>query len=247
MYRHYLTYILENKEPKNIHLVFGNAVHDSIDAAKKGEKYPWITMGKTIYKWAKENPTYSYKDKEGKKVVVNLDPKEWTKQAFNIYNEIFDWLDEKFPNYELIGSEIALYEPIPGVEDLKFKGFIDFFIKVDGKYHLIDFKTCGWGWGSWKRTNTHKNYQLILYKDFLCRKMELDPKSVTTHFVLLKREPPEKASRIELVTITSGAKKMSNADAWMKKQAKSMKRGLKLKNRTACKFCSFRRSRTEFY
>lgn len=245
-FRHKLTYIDENKEPKTIHLVFGNAVHDSIDATKNGAKNAWITMGKTIYKWIKENPIHRYKNKKGKMVEIELDPKEWTKQALGIYSEIFDWLDDKFPNYELIGSEIELYEPIQEVEDVKFKGFIDFFIKFDGNYHLIDFKTCSWGWNKEKRSDTYKQYQLTLYKNFLCKKMKIDPKKVKTHFVLLKRLPPKKKnepeayeSRVELITITSGPKKMENANNWMLKQVKGMKKGLRLKNRTACKYCPF--------
>jgi len=238
-YRHYINYILENKEPKTIHLIFGNAVHDAIDAVKKGKtKLPWITMGKTIYKWIQENPVHTYKNYKGETINLDLDPKEWTLQAFGIFDQIFDWLDENFPKYELIGSEIKLYEPISEIEGLKFKGFIDLFIKVGDDYHLIDFKTTRWGWDRKKRSDTYKQYQLTLYKDFLCKQMNIDPKLVKTHFLLLKRIPAKKsANRMELITITSGPKKMSNATEWMVKHAKAMKRGLRLKNRTACKFC----------
>jgi ATP-dependent helicase/DNAse subunit B len=238
-YRHNLNYILENEEPKTVHLIFGNAVHDAIDAVKKGEaKIPWLTMGKTIYKWIKEHPVNTYTNYKGETVIMALDPKEWTKQAFGIFNQIFDWLDENFPNYELIGSEIKLYEPISEIEGLKFKGFIDLFIKIDDVYHLIDFKTTGWGWDRKKRSDTYKQYQLTLYKNFLCQKMNIDPKLVKTHFLLLKRQPPKSTgNRIELITVTSGPKKMSNANEWMVKHAKFLKRGLKLKNRTGCLFC----------
>lgn len=40
------------------------------------------------------------------------------------------WLDKQFPGWEVVSAEEKLYEPISGQETVKFKGFVDAFIKV---------------------------------------------------------------------------------------------------------------------
>ena len=75
-----------------------------------------------------------------------------------------------------MGVEEQLYEEIEPPEnfpigDKKFKGFIDLIIKTeDGKYNIIDWKTCSWGWDSRKRTDPMVTYQLTFYKNFFAKK-----------------------------------------------------------------------------
>lgn len=230
-YKHNIEYVQGLKSPPNINLIFGTCIHEAIESRKQFNKtHSWVSMCKRIIKWIKENPKDSY--------LGELNHKDWCSQALLIYSEIFDWLNENFPGHELIANEFELFEPIKEHDDVKFKGFIDLVIKDKSQdYHIIDFKTCSWGWDRYKRSDTKKQYQLTLYKKFFCEKQNLDPEKVKTHFVLLKRTPPKNESAVELFTISSGNKKVSNANEWMLKQVSYMKRGLKLKNRTACKFC----------
>ena len=52
-----------------------------------------------------------------------------------------------------------------------FKGYIDLVLKTsDGKYHIIDWKTCSWGWASRRKTEKMTTYQLALYKYFWSKK-----------------------------------------------------------------------------
>ncbi len=246
-YRHYIEYTLGNKQPQTIHLIFGNAVHDAIDEHVKTKKETWIAMGKKIYKWARANPDIQEWDPKTKTLVAGkLDPAQWTKQAFNIYKDIFSWLETEFPGATIVETESYLYEhmksltepPRPLSEEVFFKGFIDMVLKdKDGIYHVIDFKTTSWGWDRDKRSDTKKQYQLTLYKKFWCEKNNIDPALVKTHFVLLKRTPSKNSKTAELITITSGNKKVSNANEWLTKNTKSLKSGMKIKNRTACKYC----------
>lgn len=238
-YRHHIEYNLENKQSESIHLTFGSCVHEAIDRTlKTGNKLAWLTMGKKIFSWIKKNPVNKFTNKKGELVESQLDPKEWTKQSLEIYKGIFNWLEEKFPNYKLIDSEMQLYETIKEIQEFNFKGFIDLTIQdSDQNYHIIDFKTCSWGWDREKKSDTKKQYQLSLYKKFFCQKMEIDPKKVETHFVLLKREPAKNSAIAELITISSGPKKIDNANEWLLKQTKGIKMGLKLKNRVSCKYC----------
>ena len=74
------------------------------------------------------------------------------------------------------------------LDKLVFKGYIDLVIKTtDGKYHVIDWKTCSWGWDREKKNSKLITYQLTLYKKFFCQKHNIDPSLVETHFALLKR------------------------------------------------------------
>lgn len=240
-FRHYLIYVEDHERSENIHTFFGNAVHEALDRWFKGyTNNSWISMCKKIYTWIKENPTHSYKNKEGQWIEEDLDPKEWSRQALRIYNGFFKWLLKKFPNSVLIGSEIRFKENIEEVPGYKFKGFIDLLLLDEkGKYHVIDFKTCSWGWNKWKKSDKRKHYQISLYKKFVCQKLDIDPKLVETHFILLKRTPSENSEPWEILRITSGSRKLDNATSWMVKTTKGIKRGLRIKNRTSCKFCPF--------
>ena len=104
-----------------------------------------------------------------------------------IIPHIMPAVEEKFGKYEVISTEEKLMVPIEGVE-YNFKGYVDLVIKTeDGKYHVIDWKTCSWGWDMRKRTDPMVTYQLTLYKKFFALKHGIDPSNVVTHFALLKR------------------------------------------------------------
>ena len=70
------------------------------------------------------------------------------------------------------GGKALLFENIKDFDDEKynFKGFIDLVLQTDdGKYHIIDWKTCSWGWKSEKKSDRLTTYQLTLYKKFFCQ------------------------------------------------------------------------------
>ena len=76
--------------------------------------------------------------------------------------EVFPALEDYFEDYEVISTEEKLYEPMDSAiaEDYNFKGYIDLVVRTnDGKYHIIDWKTCSWGWDArkglkrWLHTN----------------------------------------------------------------------------------------------
>lgn len=237
-YRHKIEYIDGNKSPQTIHLIFGSAVHDAIDEHIKTQKPTWLTMCRKVRNWIRENPEDKY--------FGTLNSSDWCKQALGIYAGVFSWLQDEFSGAQIVGTEIDLYEPMeliagpPGrlSDELNFKGFIDIVLKdSEGIYHICDFKTTSWGWNLEKRSDTIKQYQLTLYKRFYCEKFKIPVEKVKTHFILLKRTPAKNSKIAELITISSGNKKIQNANAWLNKNVKSMKSGMKIKNRTSCKFC----------
>ena len=162
-------------------------------------------------------------------------------QGKAILPEIEDALEDYFGEYEVLGSEIPLDEPIEDEDEFIFKGYIDGVIATpDGKVHIFDWKTCSWGWDAKRRNSPMTTYQLTLYKYFFARKMEIDPKNIETHFALLKRT--SKKDKVEFFRVTSGPRKTENATKLLKKALYNIKNKRYIKNRLSCKFCEFNKT-----
>jgi hypothetical protein len=162
-------------------------------------------------------------------------------QGDELSRHILPALNDHFGKFELVGVEEQLYENIEkpdafSIGDRKFKGFIDLIIKTpDGKYNIIDWKTCGWGWDSRKKTDPMVTYQLTLYKHFFAKKHEIDSKQIETYFALLKRTA--KKDRAEIFRVTSGPKKTNNALKLLHNALYNIENENFIKNRLNCKYC----------
>jgi ATP-dependent exoDNAse (exonuclease V) beta subunit len=163
----------------NAFTAFGNAIHDVCE--------------KKLLKEEIEEEDYFLKRFEHFLGTLDEEPdqklvSDMRIQGKAILPEIEDALEDYFGEYEVLGSEIPLDEPIEGEDDYIFKGYIDGVIATpDGKVHIFDWKTCSWGWDAKRRSAPMTTYQLTLYKYFFAQKMEIDPKNIETHFALLKR------------------------------------------------------------
>ena len=170
--------------------------------------------------------------------------KDMREQALLITPQIMPQLIQNFGEYQVFSVEEKLYEDI-GDSDTgyKFKGFIDLVIKTsDGKYHIIDWKTCSWGWDAKKRSDKYITYQLTLYKKYFCQKHNIDPKKVETYFALLKRTA--KKDNVEVFRVTSGPRKIENATKLLTTALIHISRGNHVKDRRSCTGCEYRK--TEF-
>lgn len=175
-----------------------------------------------------------------KKLVVQMQ-----QQAHIIIPQVEPYLRDHFGPYEVFSVEERLYEEVEFVMPIerKFKGFIDLVIKTDdGKYHVIDWKTCSWGWDAKKRSDRLITYQLTLYKKFFCEKHGIDPNDVETHFALLKRTA--KKDNVEIFRVTSGERKTENAKKLLNDAIVNIENQNFIKNRTSCTYCEF--NNTEF-
>ena len=162
-------------------------------------------------------------------------------QGKSILPEIEEALEDYFGEYEVIGSEISLYEPIENEEDYIFKGYIDAVVATpDGKVHIFDWKTCSWGWDAKRRNDPMTTYQLTLYKHYFARKMDIDPKNIETHFSLLKRT--SKKDKVEFFRVTSGPRKTQNALKLLNKALYNIKNKRYIKNRLSCRNCEFNKT-----
>ena len=163
-------------------------------------------------------------------------------QAKQIHPLIMPELTKIFGEFEVFSVEEKLYQDIKDSDTgYKFKGFIDLVIKTsDGKYHVIDWKTCSWGWDAKKKADKYITYQLTLYKKFWCEKYEVDPKLVETHFALLKRTA--KKDNVEIFRVTSGPRKVENATKLLTTALIHISKGNHVKDRRSCTGCEFRKT-----
>tara|TARA_R110002110_G_scaffold163415_1_gene363236 strand:+ start:528 stop:1301 length:774 start_codon:yes stop_codon:yes gene_type:complete len=163
-------------------------------------------------------------------------------QGKAISPSVFPQLKEHFGEYEVFSTEEKLYEEI---DELTYKwhlkGFIDLVIKTaDGKYHILDWKSCSWGWKAEKRSEKLVTYQLTLYKKFFCVKHNIDPKLVETHFGLLKRTAKE--NKVEIFRVTSGVRKTNSATKLLTDGCRTIKAANFVKNRKSCARCDFNKT-----
>lgn len=133
-WRHKLKHIEKlDFDGPTIHTEFGQVVHDAMEDylmlpkadRKPIESGPYEAAFKKRFEsldLSKETPK---KQEELQKMFLDFQSK--------IAPLLLDapvWLDKQFPDWETVAAEDLLYEPIPGQEDIKFKGFVDAFIKV---------------------------------------------------------------------------------------------------------------------
>ena len=218
----------------NEYTAFGTALHYVNEVIVADNKK--VSQGKLIFqKKFLEELTEVSKTHQLNKKLVN----EMRQQGDNIVEFVLPSLTEYFGKYEVVSIEEAIYEPITSFEtDYKFKGFIDLIVKTpDGKHHVIDWKTCSWGWNAKKRSDILVTYQLTLYKKFYSLKYNIDVEDIETHFALLKRT--SKKDRVEIFRVTSGERKMNNALELLEKAIRNIDSGVSIKNRMSCKYCEF--------
>ena len=158
-------------------------------------------------------------------------------QGAAILPHIESTMSKRFGSYKVVSTEEKLMVPVEG-SDFNFKGYIDLVVQTDdGKYHIIDWKTCSWGWDMRKRSDPMVTYQLTLYKKFFAIKHNIDPELIETHFVLLKRTA--KKNNVEFVDVSSGTIKTNNATKLLMLALSNIEKQKSIKNRLSCKNCQF--------
>jgi hypothetical protein len=179
-------------------------------------------------------------DEEIKKLEKVLDEKnisEMQQQGILLSSKVLEALTQYFGSFTVVSAEEELKSPVEGT-NFDFKGYVDLILQTsDGKYHIIDWKTCSWGWDAMKRNDPITNYQLTLYKHFFGKIKNIDPKLIETHFALLKRTA--KKDIVELFRITSGPKKVENSLKILNNAVHNIATGKFPKNKLNCKNCEF--------
>ena len=215
----------------NTFTAFGNAIHDTCESMlTEGLERPYDFFLERFGKVLNELRSDGIEIDDG--LVEKME-----EQARPLVELVLPELEEYFGEYEVVSAEELLYEDIDDSE-LKYKGYIDLVLRTpDGKTHVIDWKSCSWGWDSRKKSDPMVTYQLTFYKYFYARKHGLDPKDVETHFALLKRTA--KQNNVEFFRVTSGQIKTNNALKFLNKAIYNIQKDKHIKNRLSCSKCDF--------
>ncbi len=249
-FRHKLLHVNKlGQELPNQFLIFGTTMHNGMEQFLLNHHYTTYNHQETI--------NNSIKELDNKFNEINFidENKEWETSLIRILTDWTKWLQEGFPSYKLYGAEIQLFEPIEGHINTFFKGFIDLVLKVPKQpkkgskidlnkpieyvYHIIDFKSCSFGWTFDQKTDPMKKMQLILYKYFFCKKFNINPKDVKCSFLLCKRIPNKKSGCFELLDVSVGDITTKRSLEIIDKMLVSLKKGLYKKNKKSCKYCQF--------
>jgi len=233
---HKLTYIDRIKLFKgNVYTAFGTALHETCEKLTLNESSEYEKVFKQSFK--DELQKLSNIPEEHASMIRDMKV-----QGIELASMILEALKIKFPGYKVVSAEEEIFEPIidsPGEYD--YKGFLDLVIKTsDGKYHIIDWKSCSWGWDIKRKTERMTTYQLTFYKNFFCAKHNIDPKNVETYFGLLKRTA--KKDKIEIFRVSSGPRKIKNALNILNKAVYNIHNNNHPKNRLKCEKCEFNRT-----
>lgn len=235
---HKLTYLDKVKLFQgNEFTAFGNALHETCEyMLLLDEEEEFNPSNYFVHKFINHLEELKVKNIELDKKLL----KDMYDQGKELAQLVMPSLKEHFGEYEVVATEQELYEDIDiDLEKEKyFKGYIDLIIKTkDGKYHVIDWKTCSWGWDARRKADKITNYQLTLYKHYCAKKLGLDPKKVETYFALLKRTA--KKNKVEIFRVSSGQKKTNNALNLLTKALYNIENKNFIKNRLSCKRCEF--------
>jgi len=223
----------------NIHTAFGTAMHYVmehmiLDRKKKSKEF-LINESKRMFDRAFHKELNILPEYPSSKDVL-----EFKQHAPPIIEQVLDVLEEHFgKDFRYISTEeqIDILIDEYKLADYDFRGIVDLTIQTsDGKYHVIDWKTCSWGWDQRKKSDPMVTYQLTYYKHFLAKKHQIDLKDIETYFILLKRVA--KKDNVEIVRISSGERKTSNALRLLEKAVHNIDHGNFMKKKTSCRKCA---------
>ena len=226
-YKHKLVYLDKvDSFSGNEHTAFGTAIHSVCEKLVSDN----IQEAATYFQeqFLKELKDLPESHELNKKLISDM-----RTQGNMLTKHVLPGLKDYFGNYELISIEEKLFETIPEYENYNFKGYVDLVVKTsDQQYHVVDWKTCSWGWDNRRKNEKMTTYQLTLYKHFFGLKHNIDADNIKTHFALLKRTA--KKNNVEIFEVTSGNKKTQNALKLLNKAIYNLKNKNFIKNRMAC-------------
>jgi len=224
----------------NAYTAFGSAVHDVCERILlSGNDKDSAQLFEANFLQELQSLDKKVKASFNKKLVSDM-----RQQGKEIVPLVLDVVEEYFGAYEVVSTEERLMESIKeySESEYSFKGFIDLVVKTDdNKYHIIDWKTCSWGWDSRKKTEPMTTYQLTFYKHYFAIKHGIKPENIETHFALLKRSAS--TNRVEFFRVTSGNRKTNNAINFLAKALYNISHKNFVKNRLSCE----KPFRCEFY
>lgn len=239
-------YLALEQQPPSIHLYFGTAMHEAIEATFKQQ----IILEKRI-EYFKEK-FFNDMNKNLSKSPEMKYVKDFLDQGENLLKILP--IEKIFETYILIGVEIPLYEHL--FDKYFFKGFIDIALeRIKNKKKLIaDWKTSGEAWDIEKKISDDIfTSQMGLYKHFYSKKNNIPFENIECKYFVLNRLKDKKNTEggfgeIQKVPVIFNENKTNNIlntmietlnNIHVKKEFPKAKYNGKLRS---CTFCPFKKN-----
>jgi hypothetical protein len=189
-------------DDSSIHTIFGTCMHEVIQEWLDILYNKSETLAKTVFLHDKFKDRLLQLFKEnvllnehGEKTFL-ADKKtlmEFYEQGCQILTHTQNNYKKLFPteNTKLFAIEYPLdIEVRPGVH---YIGFIDIvtYNEKTGQYVLYDLKTSKSGWSPQQKKDPLKTGQLLLYKRFFAKQLNINEKDIDVEFIMLKRIVPD--------------------------------------------------------
>ena len=223
----------------NLYTAFGEAIHSACEKVDTTISNMEIIF---LNEYEKELESLPEEVREN---ISQKDAESFLEQGIEIIQEVPDALSSYFEDgYKIVAVEEKLFEPIKEFidETYSFKGFMDMVVETpDGTRHIIDWKSCSWGWDARRRSDPMALYQLVFYKHYYALKYGIAPENIVVHFGLLKRTA-KVGSKAEIFKVTSGKKRTENALKLLKQALYNISKDRNFKNKTFCNKCEFHKT-----
>jgi len=259
----YLQYVKKHKKFENsIHLTFGTSIHEAIQHYMNimytisGAEADRINL----IEFFKERMVENYKEAFVQNKEEHFVKPEVFKEFVDDGINILDYFKKKRSDYfsikndRLIGIEIPITEQVVDeIPNVLMIGSLDLIIQNihTKKYTIYDIKTSTNGWRDKEKKDQTKVNQVLFYKHFYSKKLNVDPDMIDVRFFIVKRKLFESADfvikRIQEFIPTQGKIKMKQAIADLQTFVKEAftSDGQHIdkeypKNLDGCKYCPFK-------
>ena len=215
-----LMYIDKLKQPPNIHLAFGSAMHESL------QEYFELMYNKSIKQADEFN---IHEDFQQRFMKMYKDYKEQIGENFSTKKEIMEFVNDGLNIIDfflqrrqmyfskrgtrLLGIEMPILTPPHKKHpNIMLYGKLDlvFYDEDLQKITIWDIKTSTRGWGKWDKENKIKMAQMVLYKKYFAEQYNVPVNSIDCKYFIVKRKVPKNpkypamASRIQTYEPSSG-------------------------------------------
>jgi putative RecB family exonuclease len=250
------------KQPPNMHLVFGNAIHSTLqhyiktmfdESAAAADREDIIslfenTLRSEYVKSVEQNNNVHFSNAE-----ELADFYEDGEAILNYFKKKRGKYFSKRNTY-LIGIEFPLFlSPHEEYPNVKFKGFIDLIFYNEGTetLHIYDIKTSTRGWKDKDKKDDTKISQILLYKEYFSRLFNWDVDKIEVEFFIVKRKIWEESEftipRIQEFIPASGKIKRSKSvnefrsfiEDCFDKEGKPLVKEFKKQVSPLCNWCPF--------
>jgi hypothetical protein len=211
-----LMYIDKMRQPPNIHLAFGSAMHETL------QEYLDLMYNKSI-KAADEFPIYEdfqerfmkmygdYKEQIGDNFATKKDLTEFVNDGLNIIEFFLQRRQMHFSKRgtRLLGVEMPILTPPHEKHpNIMLYGKLDlvFYDEDLQKISIWDIKTSTKGWTKWDKENKIKTAQMVLYKRYFAEQYNIPVESIDCKYFIVKRKIPKNPKYLNTVIKTIQAR-----------------------------------------